>query len=110
MNAARKCLIPGRDNQHNITSKDAVNGQLLTFQFNVEAENAIKCYIIWNGQTMRFKGDNLADILSFIFVEDQESKEKEDNADNNLYEERISAFNQELKDTEFDAFYKEINL
>ena len=51
MNAARKCLIPGKSVEHDITSKDAVNGQILTFQFNVETADAIKCYIIWNGQT-----------------------------------------------------------
>ena len=52
MDASTVCLIPHKDDdKHNITSKDPVNGQLLTFQFIVEGQEAIKCYIIWNGQT-----------------------------------------------------------
>ena len=51
MNAARLCLIPGRDDAQNITSDKSANGKLLTFQFIVERQDAIKCYIIWNGQT-----------------------------------------------------------
>ena len=51
MNAARLCLIPGQDDSHNITSDKSVDGKVLTFQFNVEAKDEVKCYIIWNGQT-----------------------------------------------------------
>ena len=47
------CLLPG--NKQNkiepITGLHSLCGQLLTFSFVVQAENAIKCYIIWNGQT-----------------------------------------------------------
>eukprot|EP01083_Nonionella_stella_P300014 1022028_1 len=56
--AVRDCIIPGiveqkQSQRHNqrITAQEKVNGQLLTFSFNVEAEDQIKCYIIWNGQT-----------------------------------------------------------
>ena len=38
-------------NDRTITSRDSVNGRLMTFSFHVEQADEIKCYIIWNGQT-----------------------------------------------------------
>ena len=35
-----------------ITAKDTLNGQLITFSFHVEEADKIKCYILWNGQSM----------------------------------------------------------
>ena len=70
VNATRECLIPGKDhdddketNDNNdksersigamdaIGATDALGGQLLSFNFVVEAEDQIKIHIIWNGQT-----------------------------------------------------------
>eukprot|EP01084_Bolivina_argentea_P264927 448937_1 len=72
----QKCIIPRGDikDAKNITPKTDVCGQLITFMFNVEAINEIKCYIVWNGQTMRFHGDHIGKILPNIFVENDENK------------------------------------
>eukprot|EP01083_Nonionella_stella_P140372 430334_1 len=69
--ARRECLIPGKNQR--ITAQDHVDGQLLTFSFDVESRDEIQCYINWNGQTMRFTGDNLEKILSCLFVESEAS-------------------------------------
>eukprot|EP01083_Nonionella_stella_P112971 332844_1 len=76
--ALRKCLIPGTGtNDDRITALSNLNGQLLTFSFHIEAADAIKCYIIWNGQTTRFKGDNLGALLSKCYFVKDESKKRE---------------------------------
>eukprot|EP01083_Nonionella_stella_P195308 719529_1 len=81
--ARRECLIPGIDDKQlyqtkrgkyqRITAQDHVDGQLLTFSFDVEAIDEVKCYINWNGQAVRFTGDNLERILSCLFVESEPS-------------------------------------
>ena len=45
----KTCISP-RKGKH-VGATDDLCGQLMTFMFNVEAEDEIKCYIIWNGQT-----------------------------------------------------------
>merc|ERR1712154_250089 len=62
----RNCLIPRKDAK-NITALDNCGGQLMTFMFNVEARDRVKCYLIWNGQTMRFHGEHLVQVLPEIF-------------------------------------------
>ena len=48
-----KCLIPGNDTMSiaPITASDSLDGQLLTFSFVIKAENEMRCYVIWNGQS-----------------------------------------------------------
>ena len=58
-----------------ITGKDDVRGELLTFSFHVHTEEEIKCYIIWNGQTMRFFGDHISKVLRCIFKQSQRNDE-----------------------------------
>ena len=52
---------------------------------------------------MRFKGDNIGDILSYLFV---------DNAPNlksKKYELSLKKFDTKIEDKDFDQFYKQIN-
>eukprot|EP01083_Nonionella_stella_P099541 279889_1 len=107
--AVRDCIIPGIDEQkqsqrcnQRITAQENVNGQLLTFSFNVETEDQIKCYIIWNGQTMRFKGDNLGTVFSYLFVESSTAK-KEHVMD------QFNMFDTQVMDREFEGFCEQIN-
>ena len=45
----KTCILPRKDKH--VSADEGLCGQLLTFMFNVEAADEIKCYIIWNGQT-----------------------------------------------------------
>eukprot|EP01084_Bolivina_argentea_P297050 511688_1 len=106
--AVRECVLPGMDDEKQpqnkrITAQENVNGQLLTFSFNVEEQDAIKCYIIWNGQTMRFKGDNLGKILSYLFVESQQDEDRE-----RTLGEQLAQFDQQVVDMKFEEFYAQI--
>eukprot|EP01084_Bolivina_argentea_P044447 81786_1 len=65
----RKCIIPSEET--NITALDTVNGQLLTFMFNVEQSDEIKCYLVWNGQTMRFHGEHIMQVLPNLFIDNE---------------------------------------
>ena len=62
------------------------------------------CCMVLFKYSVRFKGDNLADVLSYIFVEG-----KDDNDDKDVYKQKIANFDKELKDPDFDIFYKQIN-
>eukprot|EP01084_Bolivina_argentea_P054990 100835_1 len=102
MDAVIQCLIPGsrRTNKQynsNITARDGVCGQVITFSFNVEQSNEIKCYIIWNGQTMRVTGNVLAAVSSRLFVK----SEYEDLSKVKSY---FKIFDSIVKDTTFDMF------
>ena len=46
----KTCILPRNATPH-VCATDGLCGQLMTFMFNVEAIDEIKCYIIWNGQT-----------------------------------------------------------
>eukprot|EP01083_Nonionella_stella_P140373 430336_1 len=105
----RTCLIPGTDHDdeksqrkhHRIRAQDHLNGQLLTFNFNVEAADAVKCYIIWNGQTMRLTEGNLVKVLSRLFVESESSIE--------IQESKLrKAFEIDIVDIAFENFYAQI--
>ena len=56
--ALRRNIIPGRGGdgddipmkERALGAMDNVCGQLMTFSFQVEAEDEIKCYIVWNQQ------------------------------------------------------------
>eukprot|EP01083_Nonionella_stella_P227268 806494_1 len=105
METARECLIPGTKGNENekITSMDGVCGQLITFSFHVEAADEIKCYLIWNKQTMLFKGDNLADILSHLFIENKEAHVRKD------INKQLSSFDEQMTDARFELFHQKIN-
>eukprot|EP00483_Globobulimina_turgida_P005486 UN05496 len=68
----KTCLLP-KQKEH-ITANDSLCGQLMTFMFNVEEKEEIRCYIIWNSQTMRFHGDYVSKLLPNLFVDTQENK------------------------------------
>lgn len=36
--------------ERGLSAKDKCNGQVMTFSFQVDAADEIKCYIVWNGQ------------------------------------------------------------
>ena len=54
---------------------------------------------------MRFKGNNLADVISWIFDDYGMHKPHRD-----AYRQKLKYFDQELRDSEFDRFYKMINV
>merc|ERR1712154_193330 len=99
----RTCILPRSKQKKHITATDGVCGQLITFMFNVEANDEIKCYIVWNGQTMRFHGDHIIKILPNIFVETEQSKAfKESERAKKLQDE----FDQFMDDRKFARFYQ----
>eukprot|EP01083_Nonionella_stella_P093345 261587_1 len=97
-----RCVLPRHaDKQKHVTSKDAMCGQLLTFMFNVESSDEVKCYVIWCGQTMRFHGDHIWKILPFIF---EQNKANEDFLKNEGTQSLKDMFD-EIYDRKFAKFY-----
>ena len=68
----RRCLLPGQGGQH-IVATDGLCGQLMTFMFFVEARDEMRCYLVWNGQSMRFHGKHMTQILPDLFVDSEEN-------------------------------------
>ena len=111
----RTCLIPSANYYRNrgnigktkiVTAKDNVCGQLLTFSFHVNDVNEIKCYIIWNGQMMRFHGDYIRKVLPSLFTESDDN-----NAflKSKLVEEIESKFDKYIVDQQLDNFCSQYN-
>jgi len=51
-----------------ITSDSTCNGGLLTFSFQVDAKDAIACYLHWNGKCIRFLPEDVTVVLPLIFA------------------------------------------
>merc|ERR1712228_654239 len=98
----RKCVIPQSD-KHHITAIDRLCGQLMTFMFNVDAKDEMRCYIVWNGQTMRFHGDHISQILPNVFVEGEYGN-KEFVAGKELIK-MGHQFDKFMEDRRFEQFY-----
>eukprot|EP01084_Bolivina_argentea_P051322 94408_1 len=62
-----------RTNPAHITADTDVCGQLITFMFVVEQKDEIRCYIVWNGETMRFEHNHMELVLPFLFVDNNEN-------------------------------------
>eukprot|EP01084_Bolivina_argentea_P286474 491431_1 len=83
--SVRKCIIPRKgfgdgssDRNLNrqadpcnttINSQSEASGKLMTFSFNVESKEEIKCYLYWNGQTQRFLPMDIQQLLPLLFVD-----------------------------------------
>eukprot|EP01084_Bolivina_argentea_P124174 220039_1 len=104
----RRCIIPDSENNEKyINSVTNVCGQLITFMFSVEQQNEIRCYLVWNGQTMRFHEEHMSEVLPLLFEESEENIEfiKENEELKRL--EKI--FRDEMKDDIYEKFYKSLN-
>eukprot|EP01084_Bolivina_argentea_P084419 152672_1 len=105
-----QCVIPEKHSQNtytynNITASDAVNGELITFMFNVEQKNEIRCYIIWSGGSMRFHGYHIKNLLPILFEKsDENMKFKE----GEVAKKMITMFNTSVVDRQFDQFYYQL--
>ena len=56
------------DQDINIGSCTSTNGSLLTFSFHIKAQDAMKCYLFYNGQCIRFlPEEDIKKILPYIF-------------------------------------------
>eukprot|EP01084_Bolivina_argentea_P227773 384746_1 len=63
-----RCLIPGKDMNTHKTASDKLGGELLTFSFQVRSTKDIRCLLIWNGETTRFYGQYITQILCDLFT------------------------------------------
>eukprot|EP01084_Bolivina_argentea_P251387 421613_1 len=102
----QKCIVPrgNVNNVDNITSKTDVCGQILTFMFNVEQKDEMRCYLIWNEQTIRFHGDHILEILPLLFEDSDENKQYKKEPQN--LQDMRKSFNEKLKDVKYDLFCK----
>eukprot|EP01084_Bolivina_argentea_P085636 154795_1 len=66
------CIIPRGTvtKPANIGSKTDVGGKLITFMFNIEKKDEIKCYVVWDDQMMRFHAEQMMEVLPCLFVND----------------------------------------
>ncbi len=76
------------------------NLYIVTFSYHVRAENDIKCYLLWNGQCVRFYPQDILDLLPHLFVMDERNKKFIESVD------AIKLVQQmEIPDTKFEEFY-----
>ena len=87
----------------NISAAFHCKGSLITFSFQCKWQNEIKCFLYWNGQMIRFFGDEVETIFPRIFNMDHE--------DNNMdyfgtdeFKNDIDYINEKLRDRKFEAF------
>merc|ERR1712173_108267 len=102
VDASRQCLLPGLDDDDNISVSDPCQGGVITFSFCAKKENVVKLYLYFNGQCMRLMPEDVKVIFPCLFNMDYgdnkqwiESKE---------VDECIENMNEGLMDTEFAAF------
>eukprot|EP01083_Nonionella_stella_P068423 181634_1 len=73
--SVKECVKKKKIVSH-ITGLSSCNGALLTFSFQVEQENEIKCYLWWQGKCIRFLPSDVIDILPQIFDEKAHANNK----------------------------------
>merc|ERR1712154_235893 len=95
------CMIPKAD-QH-ITASDRLCGQLMTFMFNVDASDEMRCYLVWNGQTMRFNGQHIFQILPNLFVEN--TYKNDEFVAGEQSKKLANQFDGLMEDVQFERFY-----
>eukprot|EP01084_Bolivina_argentea_P236583 397759_1 len=105
----RNCILPYRAKDEkrdkHITASDSVRGELMTFMFNVEQKNEIRCYIVWSGEAMRFHGDHIKNLLPTLFEKNEENiKFKETKQSTEM----VKIFNTTVIDNPFDQFYDQL--
>eukprot|EP01084_Bolivina_argentea_P273055 465040_1 len=100
-----KCIFPKKSGH--IKAKDTVGGQLMTFMFNVEQKDEVKCYLIWNGQTMRFYGAHLHQVLPRLFIDSDENKNFKQSK---LVVKMQRQFDRNIKNIKFNDFYDALNV
>ena len=76
---------------------------IVTFSFHVEETNKIKCYLYWNGQTMRFYPQDISQIFRYIFTETQFKMFDKKKEEKNKIMKKIH-----IKDEQFEGFYRSI--
>eukprot|EP01084_Bolivina_argentea_P312447 540926_1 len=123
INASRTCLLPDLEygdgkkaadankvqtprmetvsmlTKSNIEASFHCKGSLLTFSFIVKEQDQIKCYLYWNGQTIRFMPEDVKIILPRIFNLDY--------GDNNNYFNKIQSGSEW---TDVDKFIEQMTL
>eukprot|EP01084_Bolivina_argentea_P243359 407990_1 len=99
----QKCLLKTQDKT--ITASDRLCGQLMTFMFMVERMDNIKCYVVWNGESMRFHGEHISQVLPNLFISSEENVKFKDSVQANKLG---IIFNENTRDTKFETFYKGI--
>merc|ERR1712176_1426285 len=63
----RKCVIPGIDNDGNITSLSDCNGAMILLSLHVASSDDIKCYMYINGECLRFAPGDILKVLPNFF-------------------------------------------
>eukprot|EP01083_Nonionella_stella_P065055 170115_1 len=104
----RNCLIPSQNKDEPIAASNAMSAKLLTFMFNVEERDHVRCYVIWNGQSMRFQGQHIAQVLPILFKETEENKLFAEGEKKTKHMQ--SMFNQAAQDTKFEDVYEQVGL
>ncbi len=98
---SKQCLLPKVQKTQRITSRCAASGQLLTFSFHVRARDNIKCYLLWNGQSMRFYPSDIVHVLAKIFVDDQYGNDEFISGK----EAKSLSSQMNINDSQFERFY-----
>eukprot|EP01084_Bolivina_argentea_P263818 446674_1 len=104
----KKCLLKSGTSKErkNITSEDSLCGQLLTFMFVVDGIDDIKCYMVWNGETMRFHGEYMTQLLPDLFVKNRDNVDFQNSTEGNQL---AMKFDQLTGDQRFERFYEGIS-
>eukprot|EP01084_Bolivina_argentea_P099303 178512_1 len=69
---SQQCIIP--TNRGNITSLNCSDYYVVTFSIHAMEEDYVKCYVHWNGQTIRLLSENMLAILSMLFYPNKENQ------------------------------------
>ena len=75
----------------------------VTFSFHVEEQDEIRCYMYWNGQTMRFHPVDIKYAFKYCFDENRYNE-----FDNNREQMKRFVEKIKIKDLAFEHFYKSL--
>ena len=99
----------------NISSLSSCNGALLTLSCIVKEEDAIKCYLFWRGQMIRFIPKNAKILLEHIFHiatdggqerQSQFGLRNRDFLNGKVFDQMMQKMSTQTRDKYFEMLYK----
>ena len=89
-----------------ITSDLGTNGKIITFSFQIEASDQIKCYMYLEKQCIRFYPQDIILLFCHIFTKQQFNSFSKGFESN--WERFYDSLSKTIKDSQFEAFYNSL--
>ena len=96
-----------REETRNWGACDILEGQMFVLSYHIISKNEIRCYLFYQGQSFRFYGEDLINVLPIFFVDSKKARELMLHKYNHDKEwrEKFDGFCSLFVDDKFERFY-----